>query len=160
MSIRQGRKFDDPHSRRQILYFIRFHGIDVNEIGWKVPFYDEEDGEYELMDANSLTQEYINENFANFNEFFYRKLVDGARILSSPNIMEVIVSPADCRINVFKSITSAQELWIKGSSFSLKALLKNDEMADYYENGSMIICRLAPQDYHRFHHTGTFFMSI
>ena len=42
-------------------------------------------------------------------------------------------------------------MWIKGENFTLLSLLKNDVLAHHYEGGSMVIARLAPQDYHRFH---------
>ena len=61
------------------------------------------------------------------------------------------MSPADCRLHVFPSIEKAQEIWIKGETFTLKNLLLDDSLADYYEGGSIVIARLAPQDYHRFH---------
>lgn len=55
-------------------------------------------------------------------------------------------------MNVFPTIHSATNLWIKGSNFTLTSLLGGDaEKARLFENGSIAICRLAPQDYHRFH---------
>lgn len=40
---------------------------------------------------------------------------------------------------------------IKGETFTIEALLGDPEMASRYRDCSMAICRLAPQDYHRFH---------
>jgi phosphatidylserine decarboxylase len=44
-------------------------------------------------------------------------------------------------------------MWIKGSLFSVRAMLgpKCVEEAEQLEGGSLVIFRLAPQDYHRFH---------
>lgn len=72
-----------------------------------------------------------------------------------------MTSPADCRLNVFRSVDAARTLWIKGQEFTLPALLGVDPVAGIvpseldslaHDSGaSLAICRLAPQDYHRFH---------
>lgn len=129
LTIKQGRKYDNPASIRSIPPFIKFHQLDMTEVLEPV------------------------ENFKTFNEFFYRKLKPGARILEAPNENRVLVSPADCRSTYFPNITKATEIWIKGREFSLKRLF-GDAYPEYVENfvnGSLAIFRLAPQDYHRFH---------
>jgi len=89
--------------------------------------------------------------------FFYRKLKVGARIITSPDDPSIFVSPADCRLHTFETIDSAKQIWIKGKNFSLRTLLQDDDLANKFEGGSLVIARLAPQDYHRFHFpvTGT-----
>jgi len=83
--------------------------------------------------------------------FFYRKLKKTAREIASSADPKVAVSPADCRLNVFPTIDDATKIWIKGKNFTLKNLIKDDALANQYVGGSLAICRLAPQDYHRFH---------
>jgi phosphatidylserine decarboxylase len=61
------------------------------------------------------------------------------------------VSPADCRLNVFPSLDIATDIWIKGSKFNLESLFEDPALAAKYQTGSLVIARLAPQDYHRFH---------
>ncbi|KAG0284317.1 hypothetical protein BGZ97_008238, partial [Linnemannia gamsii] len=63
----------------------------------------------------------------------------------------VITSAADCRLACFDSISTAQEFWIKGQKFTLATFLQDPALATEFEQGSMAIFRLAPQDYHRFH---------
>ncbi|MES1911521.1 MAG: hypothetical protein MHM6MM_003938 [Cercozoa sp. M6MM] len=65
----------------------------------------------------------------------------------------ILVSPADCRLTVFDSISDARRLWIKGRRFSLSSMLGDSALvADWAsEEASLVLCRLAPQDYHRFH---------
>ncbi|KAJ9064503.1 phosphatidylserine decarboxylase [Entomophthora muscae] len=129
MSAKQGQKYTDPSSRREIQPFINFHRLNEEEI-------------LEPIDS-----------FPNFNEFFYRKLKPGARYLGSPD-PRVAVSPADSRVMVFPTISAAQELWIKGHRFTIGRLFNNllpPEEVAAYEAGSLAIFRLAPQDYHRFH---------
>ncbi len=130
MSVRQGVKYDDPASTRYIHKFILFHKINMEEA------------------------EEPKDGFKTFNDFFYRKLKPGARELASPNDPTILVSPADCRMNAFESISMAQSVWVKGQAFSLESLLGDKEMAGKFEGGSMGIFRLAPQDYHRFHYPG------
>ncbi|KAI1366150.1 phosphatidylserine decarboxylase-domain-containing protein [Xylaria arbuscula] len=129
LSIKQGKKYDDPASKSQIVPFIEFHRLDMSEVLLPV------------------------EAFKNFNEFFYRALKPEARPCSAPDNSHILVSPADCRSVVFNSIDTATKIWIKGREFSVKRLLGDayPEDAARYENGSLGIFRLAPQDYHRFH---------
>ena len=125
MSIKQGRKFDDPASAKQIESFIKFHSLDMSQC---------------------LDMEY-----KTFNSFFYRKLKPGSRTIEG-NSNKVMVSPADSRCTVFESVSKSRELWIKGSKFSIKRLT-NDYSTEKFNDGtsSIAIFRLAPQDYHRFH---------
>ncbi|KAL9129421.1 MAG: hypothetical protein Q9217_002126 [Psora testacea] len=129
MSFKQGKKYDDPASAREIQGFINFHQLDMSEV---------------LKPT---------EQFKNFNEFFYRKLKPNARPCSAPNNPKIIVSPADCRSVVFNTLEDAQKIWVKGREFSVERLLGNayPEDAKRYSNGALGIFRLAPQDYHRFH---------
>ncbi|KAL1853183.1 hypothetical protein VTK73DRAFT_9068 [Phialemonium thermophilum] len=129
LSVKQGKKYDDPASKAEIQKFIEFHRLDMSEVLLPV------------------------EEFKNFNEFFYRALKPGARPASAPDNPHIIVSPADCRCVVFNRIETATKVWIKGRDFSIKRLLGNAYPEDVkrYENGALGIFRLAPQDYHRFH---------
>ncbi|KAJ1326589.1 phosphatidylserine decarboxylase [Microdochium nivale] len=129
LSIKQGKKFDDPESKSQIEGFIAFHKLDMSEVLLPI------------------------EKFNNFNEFFYRALKPGARPCSAPDNPHVLVSPADCRSVVFNSIDDATSIWVKGREFSVSSILGDayPEDAKRYTNGAMGIFRLAPQDYHRFH---------
>lgn len=126
VTLKQGRKFDDPTSVRNIPEFIRFHDIHMDEV------------------LEPL------ENFHTFNQFFYRKLNPDARVLASAS-PHVAVSPADCRLGCFPTVLEATRLWIKGTSFGVESLLRDTELASYFMGGSLVLCRLAPQDYHRFH---------
>ncbi|KAF1957768.1 hypothetical protein CC80DRAFT_491135 [Byssothecium circinans] len=129
LSLKQGRKYDDPASAAEIPGFIAFHQLDMSEV---------------LLPTSE---------FKNFNEFFYRALKPSARPCSAPDDPRVIVSPADCRSVVFNTLDAAQAIWVKGREFTLQRLLGDayPEDAKRYVGGSLGIFRLAPQDYHRFH---------
>lgn len=53
----------------------------------------------------------------------------------------------------FESVSDATRLWIKGREFTVGRLLgeKYKTEASRYKDGALVIFRLAPQDYHRFH---------
>lgn len=128
-SVKQGRKYDDPTSAAAIAPFIKFHGLDLDEV---------------LLPLSKFTT---------FNEFFYRKLKPGARVCDAPDNERIVVSPADCRSTCFPTISKATQIWIKGKDFSIARLFGDayPDMVDKFVNGSLAIFRLAPQDYHRFH---------
>ena len=129
MSVKQGKKYDDPASTAEIQGFVNFHKLDMSEV---------------LLPVHQ---------FKNFNEFFYRKLKPDARPVSAPDNPKVIVSPADCRSVVFNKMDDATKIWVKGREFSISRLLGDayPQDAKRYVNGALGVFRLAPQDYHRFH---------
>jgi len=127
LSEKQGKRYDASDSRKEIPSFIQFHKLNVNDILEPI------------------------ESFKNFNQFFYRKLKKGARLIAQPSNPKVAVSAADCRLNVFNTVDEATNFWIKGKNFSLLTLLQDTQLAHVFYEGSMVIHRLAPQDYHRFH---------
>lgn len=88
-------------------------------------------------------------DYANFNDFFCRKLKPGARVFSSDT--HNVYFPADGRHLGFQNIDTAQNFFIKGSKFNLNTLLGSKILAEYFLGGSCVISRLAPVDYHRFH---------
>jgi len=83
------------------------------------------------------------------NDFFTRALKPGVRPI---NASADIVSPADCRLSIFPYVSDATHIWIKGSTFSISTLLQNEALEEEFSGGSIVISRLAPQDYHRYHH--------
>lgn len=86
------------------------------------------------------------ELYPSFDAFFSRKLRKGARTLS-----ENIIIPADGRYLFFENIETSDGFLVKGKKFSLLQLLGDRELFDRYKKGSMVIARLCPSDYHRFH---------
>jgi phosphatidylserine decarboxylase len=90
------------------------------------------------------------EYFQTFNQFFIRELKPGVRPIAYEDNALVAVSAADSRLMAFSSPDDATRFWIKGRKFSVKGLLTENTYQDF-EGGPMVIFRLAPQDYHRFH---------
>lgn len=94
-------------------------------------------GDYQVKDYNA---------FKTFNEFFYRKINPDKRPVKG-----AVVSPADCRLLAFKNLSNISSFFIKGSEFTIESFIENKMLAEKYDSGSMVIARLAPTDYHRFH---------
>ena len=89
------------------------------------------------------------DEYNSFNEFFYRKLKSGARPVDPAT--DSVVFPADGRHLAFCDITGESNFFIKGQSFDLVQFLGDADLAKRYEGGSMLLSRLCPVDYHRFH---------
>lgn len=125
LSVWYGRKMNSEKSKEKILPFVKALEIPMEEA------------------EKSL------EDFTSFNDFFYRKLKKGARTWDMRE--EVLVSPADGKILAYENIESFFSFFVKGQEFSLEELFASKEMAEKYAEGSFVIVRLAPVDYHRFH---------
>ncbi len=89
-------------------------------------------------------------SFRSFNEFFYRRLRDGARpIHPDPGC---VVFPADGRHLGFANLATSDSFFIKGQRFNLPAFLAgNPDRVRRYSGGPAVFSRLCPVDYHRFH---------
>ena len=93
----------------------------------------------------SVAQE---QEFNNFNDFFTRKLKDDARPVDTSSTS--VVSPADGKILAYADISNSDFI-IKGYRFDVSSFLDNADLAKKYHDGALLIFRLAPMDYHRFH---------
>jgi len=117
-----GNMMDQPSSAEKIQPFVEEYNIDMNIVQ--------------------------NPDFNSFNEFFTRKLKAGARPINKDS--NVIISPADGKILAYTDISNTDFI-IKGTRFDMNSFLANAELAKKYKSGSLIVIRLAPYDYHRFH---------
>jgi phosphatidylserine decarboxylase len=120
-----GRKMNKPESSFEILPFIAKYGLNSDEFA-KSPF-----------------------DYKTFNQFFYRALKPEARPVAAGE--KIAVFPADGRHLAFPDVDAAEGFYVKGSKFSLGELLGDAGLAQTFAGGSMLISRLCPVDYHRFH---------
>jgi len=120
-----GWKMDQPASRQKIAPFIQQYELDASEF---------------LRDA---------EDFASFNEFFYRELKPQSRPIDADSLS--VVFPADGRHLCVPDISKSDGLFVKGEMFRLETLLDDAKLAQEYAQGSLLLSRLCPVDYHRFH---------
>ena len=90
------------------------------------------------------------EEFENFNAFFTRELLEGARPISE--VPGAIISPADGAVSQLGNITDGLLLQAKGRFYSCESLLANDtQMAGLFNEGRFATIYLSPRDYHRVH---------
>jgi phosphatidylserine decarboxylase len=120
-----GRRMDAPGSRKKIEPFVREFGVPVDEMADPI------------------------EHFTTFNEFFYRRLKPEARPIDQAE--GSLVFPADGRHLLIEDLSLVKDFWVKGKRFDLTAFVGSEELARPFEGGSLLISRLCPVDYHRFH---------
>lgn len=104
-----------------------------------------------LQNYNLNKEEFLEplESFKTFNQFFYRKLKPDCRPVDrAPNSL---VFPADGRHLIISDLSKVKHIYAKGQSFQLARLLGCSTLAENFQNGAMLISRLCPVDYHRFH---------
>lgn len=89
------------------------------------------------------------DSFGSFNEFFYRKLKPAARPVDEDP--DTVVFPADGRHLGFPQASAIGGVFVKGQRFDLPTLLGDADLAARYADGSLVLSRLCPVDYHRFH---------
>ncbi|KAH0024627.1 hypothetical protein KCU78_g4995, partial [Aureobasidium melanogenum] len=129
-SKKMGKQYDDPASVDHIVPFIE---------------------SFNLQESMSEMKEPNPAKYKNFNEFFSREIREDARPIDEPGNDLVVSSPADCRLTAFPTVDLATKYWIKGFGFTIEKLLNSSQLASTFNNGSIVIARLAPQDYHRWH---------
>jgi len=101
-----------------------------------------------IEDYNINMEIALNQEYNSFNDFFTRKLKESARPIDTNS--NVIISPADGKILAYADINNSDFI-IKGAKFNVSSFLSDSNLAKKYEKGSLIVVRLAPYDYHRFH---------
>ncbi len=89
------------------------------------------------------------EGFRSFDAFFTRALKPGARIVDQRP--EVVVSPADGRIEDLGRIEARSRFLVKGYEYEVGELLGAPEEAELFRGGTFFIVYLSPRDYHRVH---------
>ena len=121
-----GWRMDRPGSREKVGPFIRDFGLDPEEFQ-KAPG-----------------------DFTTFNDFFTRRLRPAARPIAPGD--ETAIYPADGRHLGFPDISQAPGIFVKGQKFDVPTLLGNDPaLSERFAQGTLVISRLCPTDYHRFH---------
>lgn len=92
-------------------------------------------------------EEYEERKYTSFNDFFIRKIKESQRKIDhQPNHL---ISPCDGKLSVYR-INQNSRFIIKNTPYTLKSLLNDEELADYYENGILLLFRLTVDDYHRY----------
>lgn len=133
------------HSLVKRAWFSRFYGWRMNRPSSReriVPF---------IRQFNINPAEFAEplESFRSFNDFFTRRLKPAMRPVCSD--AGTAVFPADGRHLGFQNFSQSDGILVKGQTFSLIELLGDGGLAADYLAGSVVISRLCPVDYHRYH---------
>lgn len=89
------------------------------------------------------------DSFPHFNAFFYRELKSGSRPIDNHDFS--VVFPADGRHLAIENIHKADTIYAKGQQLNVEQLMGDLPFVQSVEGGSVLISRLCPVDYHRFH---------
>jgi phosphatidylserine decarboxylase len=143
--------YDNPVGRFAVWLFIRrqffsrYYGYRMNKRGSDIQVIKF------IADYDVDTTEFAKSAFdyQTFNQFFHRALKPEARPIAQGTRLAVM--PADGRHLAFPDVDTVPGFYVKGSKFTLKELLGDDALAQKFSRGSMLISRLCPVDYHRFH---------
>jgi phosphatidylserine decarboxylase len=94
-------------------------------------------------------------DFRSFNDFFCRAIKPEKRSIYQGD--KIAIMPADGRHLAFQNVDDVDGFYVKGAKFEIAELLgefksnTKTPLRDLFKSGSMLISRLCPVDYHRFH---------
>ncbi len=102
-----------------------------------------------IKSNNIDMSEYEDKKYTSFNDFFTRKVKVEKRVFDDNK--NSLSSPCDSFVTHYK-ITDDLLFNVKNSLYSLSSILDDDKLAKKYANGDLIIFRLTPSNYHRYHY--------
>lgn len=102
-----------------------------------------------IKSNNIDMSEYEDKKYTSFNDFFTRKVKAEKRVFDDNK--NSLSSPCDSYVTHYK-ITDDLLFNVKNSLYSLSSILDDDKLAKKYANGDLIIFRLTPSNYHRYHY--------
>jgi phosphatidylserine decarboxylase len=124
---------DLPMSHRKVRPFIDAFQIDMDD-----------------YEPGSLSTTDQRDSYRTFNEFFIRRFRLGKRpFVTEPHRMPAF---AEARYVGFEAVEEKRTYPVKGNYLLAKDLVANDLVAKIFEGGPLLIARLCPVDYHRYHY--------
>lgn len=121
---------DLPLSQSKIAPFIKNFHIDM--------------GDYLPQEGRSEESPY-----ANFNQFFIRRFRPGKRpFVKEPQEMAAF---SEARYFGYESVADDEAVPVKGAFLKPKALVANKKWEETFHDGPLLLARLCPVDYHRYH---------
>jgi phosphatidylserine decarboxylase len=103
-----------------------------------------------IRDFKIEMSEFQKKDYTSFNDFFIRQFVPGVRTFASqPGQMAAF---AEARYLAYEKVSLDETYPVKGSDLQAEVLLGRQDIARAFEGGPLLIARLCPLDYHRFHY--------
>jgi len=87
--------------------------------------------------------------YNSFNNFFIRKFKEGKRPF--PENLNVMGAFAEARYFGYKQIDQTLRYPVKGEFLSPEKLIANNKWLSFFQSGPLLLARLCPVDYHRYH---------
>jgi phosphatidylserine decarboxylase len=88
--------------------------------------------------------------YSTFNQFFIRRFRPGKRpIVENPSEMSAF---SEARYFGYESVHDDESVPVKGHNLKPKALIANSKWEKTFEDGPLLLARLCPVDYHRYHY--------
>lgn len=114
------------------------------------PFVEKFNIDLSLYKAGSISAEKKENSYKNFNEFFIRKFEDNVRDF----VDDESKMPAFCEARYFghSEINNDVKIPVKGKLLNSKDLLGGSKWSQTFEGGPLLVARLCPVDYHRYHY--------
>lgn len=137
-----GEYYKSKWSKKDILPFIEKYHINIKDFRY----------------GNIRAKEF-DQSFKSFDDFFTRDLAPGARnFVAEKNFLPAF---AEGRYFGTESLHDILKFPVKGQYLKVKDLMPMEE-SSWFESGPMLIARLCPSDYHRYHYPddGTVFKSL
>lgn len=101
-----------------------------------------------FIKANNVNMnDYIKCKYRCFNDFFIRKIKEEKRKIDMNN--NSFVSPCDSKLTYYK-INKDLTFKVKNSIYSLESLINDSKLSKKYKDGTLLVFRLSPDDYHRY----------
>jgi phosphatidylserine decarboxylase len=121
---------DNSLSQKKVLPFIKKFNIKMED-------YLPEDGRTEASP------------YSTFNQFFIRRFRPGKRpTVEAPNEMAAF---SEARYYGYDSVQDTETVPVKGHNLKPKSLIANTKWESTFEDGPLLLARLCPVDYHRYH---------
>ncbi|OJJ68811.1 hypothetical protein ASPBRDRAFT_57381 [Aspergillus brasiliensis CBS 101740] len=90
--------------------------------------------------------------FTSWEDFFNRKLREGARPIAEPDNPGIVTAAVDgVTYKLATDIKAKDELWVKDQPYSLEDMFAGDPIAEKFVGGTILQVYLEPTGYHRWH---------
>lgn len=101
-----------------------------------------------FIKANKINiNEYKTTKYKSFNDFFIRQIKENNRIIDMNK--DSFISPCDAKLTYYK-ISNNLTFKVKNSKYTLSSLINDDKISMKYKDGTLLVFRLSPDDYHRY----------
>ena len=121
---------DSSWSQKKIAPFVEKYRIDLNE--------------FELGPGGTPEMPY-----RSFNDFFIRKFKKGRRTFTEDE--SELSAFCEGRYYGYERVLEGERIPVKGQYLQPEGLLNSDKWGAVFKNGPLLLVRLCPTDYHRFH---------